>query len=385
MRLFIIIPIILLSFELSAQNVKVSDYKVPVSEARNLRLTGNWDWTQDGDTVLSNNANGTLVFRQFYASLPLAWSFDVDADGSRTLKRDTTSTFIYNHNINVRASFRKYIWDNADWFGTTTINAQHQNVYQQVKSDLSIGYGYGRYINATALAKSVRIEGHLLEDKILEENLPGETLIAIANIIEREGEYKIIYGDTYETYWFNDIEREIKKAGFEYEVGKTALAVLRMRQVLFGINERVNDRYYGWLLSAGFLQPLSTEKRSTKVGNPNLKFDGRYSYPISWELQLNTTLEVFTPIDSSFFKKVETRAGVDFIYELGSRINFVAGYRFSMDKPIEGEVSKSHNLNASFWYYLENNIYLTVNSSLSKQGDQPTLLKSSMGLQYNLF
>ncbi|NUN08450.1 MAG: hypothetical protein HUU54_04665 [Ignavibacteriaceae bacterium] len=360
------------------QNVKVSDYKVPVSEARNLRLNGNWNWSQRGDSVTSNTANSNVVFRQFYSSLPLAWKFDLDATGTKTFEK-------YSHSINTEASFRKYIWDHNDWFGTTTIKADHKNTYQQIKSDLSIGYGYGRYINATALAKAVRIEGHLLADRVLSQYLPKETLIAIANIIERQDEYRIIYGATYETYWFNDIEREIKKAGFEYEVGKTALAVLRMRQVLFGINELVNNRYYGWLVSMGFSQPLSKETKAVPVGKPELQIKASYSYPISWELQVNTDFEVKTPIDSALFKKVDVSSLTEFIYELGSRVNFVATYRLNLRQPAAGATIDDHVINASFLYYIENNISLTVNGSLSKFGDTPQIYTTSLGLQYNLF
>lgn len=377
-RFFILFFLVSFSLMLFPQNVKVSDYKVPISEARNLRLNGNWNWSQRGDSVMSNTANSNLVFKQFYSSLPLAWSFDIDASGAKTFNK-------YSHSVNTEASFRKYIWDDNDWFGTTTIKAEHKQTYNQVKSDLSIGYGYGRYINATALAKAVRIEGHLLEDRVLSQSLPKETLIAIANIIERQDEYRIIYGDTYETYWFNDIEREIKKAGFEYEVGKTALAVLRMRQVLFGINERVNNRYYGWLVSMGFSQPLSKETKAVPVGNPQLQLKASYSYPLNWEIQVNTNLEAKTPIDSTLLKKIDISSITEFIYELGSRINFVATYRFDLKQPVSGTAVDDHIINAAFLYYLENNISLTINGSFSKLGDTPQVYTTSLGLQYNLF
>jgi hypothetical protein len=359
------------------QNVQVDDYQVPISQARSLRFDGSWNWSQTGDTVTSNNGTGTFLYRQFYSSLPFAWFLNVDASGGKNLT-------IYNHNVKVDVSFQKYIFDDADWFGFTRVTGQHANNYKQIASDLTVGFGYGRYINATALAKAVRIEDHLWRDNVILLRLPKETLINIANIIERENEFVVIYGlSTYETYWFEAIENEILKTDALDETGVGSLGILRIRQVLFGINERVNERYYGWDVKTGILFPLTTLDKSA-IGNPNMSISARYSWPINWELQLNSNAEVFTPMDSSFMKQYQVRAGVDFIYELSNRVNFVSGYRLGMIKLPNQPTLSSHDLNTSFWYYLENNIYLTITAGFTKQGDNPRVLKSFIGLQYNL-
>jgi hypothetical protein len=157
-----------------------------------------------------------------------------------------------------------------------------------------------------------------------------------------------------------------------------------MRQVLFGINERVNDRYYGWDATLGVLFPLSTLDKSPP-GNPNLTLSGRYSVPINWQFQINTRLETFTPLDSLFFKQFRGRVVLDFIYELSNRINLLAGYRFGLFKPSNETAVREHNLTASFWYYLENNIYLTISADYIKQGANPKIISTQVGLQYNLF
>ncbi len=377
MRKLFLLIFILSAAAVFPQNIKVTDYQVPISRAKSLRFNGTWNWSQTGTNVTSNNANANLLFKSFYSSLPLAWFLNVNATGGKVYSD-------YTHNINIDASFRKYIWNKRDWFGFSQITAEHATNYKQVASDLTVGFGYGRYINATALAKAVRIEEHLLQDDVLNTYLPKEIMIKIANIIERESEYKDIYGDTYETYWFDAIENEIKKSDALNGDKVGSLGILRMRQVLFGINERVNDRYYGWDVTLGILFPLSTFDKSTP-GNPNLTLSGRYSVPINWQTQINTIAEAFTPIDSLFFKEARTRIGLDFIYELSSRINFVSGYRLGLFKPSTGKAVVEHNLNASFWYYLENNIYLTITGDFTKQGDNPKIIKTNVGLQYNLF
>jgi hypothetical protein len=62
---------------LSAQNVSVQDYKVPVSTAKILRLSGSYNFAQTSDSVqtnvTANNATATGLFRYFYSSLPFAY------------------------------------------------------------------------------------------------------------------------------------------------------------------------------------------------------------------------------------------------------------------------------------------------------------------------
>jgi len=360
------------------QNVQVTDYQVPVSKAQTLRFDGSWNWSQTGNSVTSNNANGTMLFRTFYSSLPMAWFLDVDASGSKAFGE-------YSHNIVIDGSFRKYIWENRDLFGFSSLTAQHAKPYNSVAVDLTVGFGYGRYINATALAKAVRIEEHLVKDKVIPGNLPKETMLNIASIIEREAEYKDKYGEIYEQEWFDDIEHEIEKTNMLEEGGVGSIGVLRMRQVLFNINERVNDRYYGWDVTAGVLFPITSAYDSIPTGNPNLTVGGRFAFPLSWRTQINTTAEIFTPLDSAAFDQVRARIGADFIYELSNRVNFVASYRFGLYKPAEGDMDREHTFSASFWYYLENNIYLTISGDYNKLGNNPKIVSSRVGLQYNLF
>ncbi len=369
--------VFIFSVSLFSQNVKVTDYKVPVSTAKSLRFDGAWNWGQIGDSVSINNAVANLRFRTFYSSLPLAWFINVDAQGGKNYGN-------YNHDVVIDLSYRNYIWEHRDFFGFARLYTEHATQFKQIASDITLGFGYGRYINATALAKAVRIEGHLMKDKVIDDYLPRDVMINIANIIERESEYIDVFGDTYETYWFDDIEQEIVRSELLESESIGSIGLLRMRQVLFGINERVNERYYGWDISAGILYPITTSDKSP-TGKPNLALLGRYAYPFNWSLQVNSVAEIFTPIDTSFFKQIRIRSGVDFIYELSNMINLVSGYRLGIFKPVDLKAVIEHNLSMSFWYYLENNIYLTISGNLTKQGNNPNILSTRIGIQYNLF
>lgn len=368
---------IILTSLVYAQNVSVKDYEVAVSQAKNLRFDGNWNWSQIGDSVSTNLASANLFLRSFYSSLPLAWFIDAEANGFKNKSS-------YGHIIRLQARFNKYIWPRTDLFGFSELNASHTDTSKQIASDLTVGFGYGRYIDATSLAKAVRIEDHLLKDKVISDYLSKEIMLDIANIIEREQEFRVMYGDTYETFWFDAIENEIKKSDKLIEDNVGSIGILRMRQVLFNINERVNQRFYGWDATAGILFPLTTSDKSP-AGNPNLSVGGRYSIPLSWKFQINAVARVFTPMDSSFAKRVTSSLGVDFIYELSNKINFVTNYKVEILKPDGREAVFTNNLGSSFWFYLENNIFLTITGSFAKLGSNPSTLSTNVGLQYNLF
>ncbi|MDP4174416.1 MAG: hypothetical protein Q8933_10635 [Bacteroidota bacterium] len=378
MKRLLLLTIFLIVSVISAQNVDVRDYKVPISKATTFRANGFWNWSQVGDSVSGNTANATVLFRKFYTSLPFAWFINVDATGGRDAGKK-------NYDVKFDGSIRKYIWDREDWFGFSRIRAERANNYDRISSDFTIGAGYGRYINATALAKAVRIEEHLLKEKIISDFLPKEIMINIANIIERQQEYINLYGpEVYETQWFNDIEKQIASSNVLKTPGIGSIGILRMRQVLFGINERVNERYYGWDLSAGALFPITTRDTS-KAGSPNLALTGRYSFPFNWSTQMNIVAEVSTPIDTVFAKQVLANTGVDFIYELSNRINLLAGYRLGIYKPATASAYIDNLVNVSFLYYIENNIYFGINAAYEKLARSPKRLSTSITLSYNLY
>jgi hypothetical protein len=372
----------LFSTLLVGQNVTVSDYDVPISKATILRLNGTYNWSQSSNDTLTivtaNNAAATLTLRSFYSSLPFAWFFDVDATGGKSYSD-------WTHDITIKPSIRKYIWDDKDWFGFAALYARHANTFKQIESDVQVGGGYGRYINATALAKAVRIEEHLIKEGVVRDHMSKETMIKIANIIDRESEFQGVYGATYEKEWYEAIEKEIKDSGLLVGNSLGAIGILRMQEVLKGINEIVNPRYYGWDLNLGVLFNLSKRDKSP-TDSPALAVSGEFSYPIGWSQQVDASASVNTPVDSTFFKQVGITAGINYLYEFSNKINFVAGYTLNYIAPVGSNSYADHALTGSFVFYLENYINLAINASMVRSGlTKLTNLGSNVSLQYNFF
>ena len=382
MKKLLFFSLIFIASNVYSQRVNVTDYDVPVSRAKTFRLNGAYNWAQTSTdtttTVQANNASATIFFRSFYSSLPYAWFIDIDASGGKNFDQ-------YNHSVSIRPSIRKYVWEDKSWFGFGELDISHRKSFKQIRSRLRVGGGYGRYINATALAKAVRIEEHLLRDNIISGHIQKELMINIAHIIEREEEYRNIYGDTYEVNWYEDIEKEFQKSEMLKDETIGAIGILRTQQVLNEINEIVNDRYYGWDVTLGILFNISNADKSPP-DEPALSLGGRYSYPITWRTQINAFADVNTPMDSSFFKEVFSRVGIDFIYEFSNRINFVSGYRLDYVKETGTDYYTINNLSSSFIFYLENRINLSIDGILFYDGQtERTDMKMTVGLQYNLF
>ncbi|MCE1187776.1 MAG: hypothetical protein LWX56_01445 [Ignavibacteria bacterium] len=374
----LLLMLIAISCSAFAQLVEMQDYNVAVSRATTIRFDGTWNFAQTGDKVESNNATGSFLFDQFLSSLPLAWGTTIKATGGKNFDS-------YNHDVSFNGNFKKYVWNDADWFGKTELAARHMSDYKQVASNLFVGFGIGRYIEATPLAKAVRIEDHLIRDGIVTGHLPKSTMLSIAGIIERENEYKAIYSEQlYENAWIRDIENEIQKSDSLKDESVGALGVMRMRQVLFGINERVNKRYYGWDVSLGFQFEMTTHDK-TKPGAPSLSLNVNYALPIGWVAQVTSTSRIATPVDSAFGRMVQLDYSSSLIYELNNRINFVSTYTFTGAKKIDTDWALIHNLYVSFWYYVENNTNFIVAFSYTKAKGAPKNINTNVGLQYNFY
>lgn len=383
MKKFLVIIFIFIPFFIYGQNVKVTDYQVPISSAKILRFNGGFNWQQtnkDGEVFGRNsNANGNLTFNYFYSSLPYAWFLDINAVGEKINDK-------YSHDVLISPRIQKYLWLDRDWFGFVKVNLQHKNTYNQIYSDIYAGYGYGRFIDATALAKAVRIEEHLIKENVIGGYLPKETMIKIANIIEREQEYIGIYGATYETKWYNDIEDAIMDSGLMLGDRVGAIGILRIQQVLKGINERVNNHSYGWDASMGVNYVISTNNKYNIRPSPSLTLGGRYSYPITWRNQVNARLDILTPIDSTFFKQFSLRGSVEYIYELSNKINFVTIYTIDYLKQPDTDALVIQSLRPGFLFYLENQIYLSITANLDKSSvNRTTVMRTNISMQYNFF
>lgn len=342
-----------------AQDVSITDYKVPVSTARSMIVNGNYNYASYGDSTTADNGNVRLIYKQFYSSLPFTWTIDVD--GSGTKQRDD-----YTHAVNLASSLNKYVWNERNWFGFGRFQASHIKDFDNPQSRISVGAGYGRFISATAFAKAIRIDNFLLEEGVISGHLDKETLIELGNIIEKEQEYKDIYGSTYEPKWYENMEKVIKASAKLEGENLGAMGILRIKEVLF--SETIHDRFYGWEIRAGVGYDLSTAYKS-EDRKTTAEAGISFSYPLSLRSQFNHRTQYNSDFNN-LGKVYDATSSTDYTYELSNRIDVFTGYQFQTFKFSEDlDAVNSHVLNLSFIFYIENRINLVINGKMDKTAD----------------
>ena len=296
--------------------------------------------TTEGKEVIHEDGKVGLVYRKFYSSLPFAYFIDALSSASylREFSFDSSgdsSERIWTYEANLDIQVQKYFRETHKFFYFVSPEILMRKDFDRPQTDVILGLGYGRFINATALRKAVRIEDFLFEEGVISDFLPKDTMIALGQIIEKEGEYRNLYGGrSYQQYWYEDMSSEINKTGLVTGGGNIGpIGILRMREVL--TQETISDRFFGWDVNAGIQYQLQTRDKNVERPPPALAVNMRYSRPISWQIQVNTDFKLDTPFNDDFRREYNVRQNVEFIYEITNRIAFVSSNTLHINKKRE--------------------------------------------------
>jgi len=351
-----------------AQNVSVRDFEVPISRASSLFVHFNYGYERAEGTTLMNDAHLGVTYSQFYESLPFAYSTNVLGTWSRVLG---STGYLTAYKADANSRVKAYFWRTHDFFGSLTLHGAMQKSDDQPASDVSLGIGYGRFVNATSLRKAVRIDDFLVAEGVTKERLPKETMLALAYLIEREPEYRQTYGsDTYKKHWYDDIEHVVSESGLLTQGTLGAAGILRIEEVLF--QESVGDRFYGFDLTVGAKLDLTLPDSDAPRPKPAGDVVFRYARPIRWDTQIEGRVRLNTPFDDRFRKTFSLETTTAYLYELTNRVDFRADYLLTVRKPDTGaETTLSHVIAPSFLFYLENEVRLLATLRLVKTPRDP--------------
>jgi hypothetical protein len=98
----------------------------------------------------------------------------------------------------------------------------------------------------------------------------------------------------------------------------------------------------------------------------------RYAHPVGWRSQLGFTAEANTPFTGDFGSVYNASATVDYIYEIGNRVDLtVSNVLLAARSDPDVDVVWSEQLRAGFIFYLENQLNLIVTGNVSKETDNP--------------
>ena len=374
-----------ISSNVSAQNVSVTDYQVPVSAADRLLIDFSMNHATSGSDATTSKGNIGGIYKRFYDSLPFGYSIDVIGSGLVD-KNIVTDEYNTNYQVNGDAGVKKYLMQNSaalkDLFGSVRASSNMLTDYDQPASSLTVGVGYGRFIEATDLAKAVRIEEFLIKEGELTDHLTKEAILEISKIINREGEYRDKYGDTYEKEWYQDMETVMRESGLLKEDGLGAIGILRIEEVLE--REDIADRFYGWDVTLGskfdITLPFTDQDRSPA----NLDVSASYARPIAWRWQVSERISMNTPFDN-FGTAFSSLLSSDISYELSNRVDVRLRHLLQLEKFEADDAKISHSLGASFIYYIENNLNLVVTEQITKAPEDDIISDFTVVLNYRVF
>ncbi|MEO8211182.1 MAG: hypothetical protein ABI840_11540 [bacterium] len=367
-----------------SQNVKITDFNVPISTAKQMLIGGSYNWAQTGDSVTTNQFNVNGAFNTFYTSLPFSWDFSVNASLSGKYADSTRAAY------NLAANINKYFTQRTSAFyfaGLTSSYLRQSEFGRENRPEINVlgGLGYGRLVDATAMAKAIRIDEDLKRFAVTTAYMPKATMQEIAKIIDRESQYRTLYKSIYEYKIIGDILKVVEASGVAGEFVTSSLSYFRIREVLFGINQFINPRYYGGDIRTGVGYTVLTRNDSLKNPAPTLNLQGRYSYPLDLHQQINFTAGANTPFDSSFATLVQGTGNINYSYNLTNRISFIAGYTINLIQQIDNVYDPitnstfgivrdfsipNHIFTAGFNFYLENYISLGITAGLNKRHEQ---------------
>jgi len=373
--LMIIAIMIITNANLFAQNLLITDYKAPVSSARSFLIDLKGNYATVGSELTTDKSNISGVYKSFYESLPYAYSFDCVGAFTRNMGQN-------NYSADVEGRIKKYIWTIHDLFGFVKLHSEYFDTYDQLPVDMTIGLGFGRFVDVTPLAKAVRIEDYLLSEGLLHDDLPAQTMIKFGQTIERESKFKSEYGAVYKVHWYEEMTRLIRESGMLKGERVDAIGILRMDEVLF--RQRVHDRFYGWDATLGAKIKLLISPEEIQRQKPDADITIKYSRPLSWRAQWNERLTVNSPMDKKEFMKVyDLTLNSDFTYEITNRIDFALNHLILIKKI--GQDFNANSLSISFVFFIENSVNLVTSMYLYKTSETELTNSLAISLNYRVF
>jgi hypothetical protein len=367
----------------TAAAISITDYEVPVSTATSAFGGFQYNYASDVNGLkTADNGNISASFNQFYSSLPLGYRLGF----SGILNRDglvDPGEDEWTYNSSAFAQGNKYLSEESNLFGYGRLDGTAGSDYDRPGFTLTLGMGYGRFINATPLARALRAQEELLKEQILVGAIPDNVILDVAKMMAPEviARYQQEY-DQWERHYYGDLEKEFQRSGKLRDNELGGVGALVIRDVL---DEFISDRYYGYEVSAGIGYDLQTPYKDsdrTAFAEANANF----AYPINLRSQFVEFFRVKSPLtDSKFGKEVHMSFTPSYSYEVSNTLDFVTAYILTGDKydVDNSDWMFNHQLKVTLSYYIVNRITFTNTLTLSKPSGADEMAKAfSSGLTY---
>jgi hypothetical protein len=319
------------------------------------------------------------------------WGFNADANANASRGPnegdDTLSDIGYSLRANTDVYFSR---ENDKLFYFAAGSFAHQDSAVDDNLGVTVGIGYGRVWNATALAKALRVQEALGGYALLTRVMSDDELLALAAIIGLEDEYRTKHGvDEYKGTWYADMEALMSEAGVLKAGEMTALATVKLDDILF--DEPISARRHGWLVrgGAGF---QSSDFSGITDNDPRLLFQLEYAQPYGLRGQLIDTATYAPIFGDNTVQNFSNR--LTHSYEISDRIDWINSWELSVQQA-DDELSSRfmvNTLTSSLAFHLTNKLDLGLTLAAVDSDDKPNLVDANddvatsaiLGLRYRL-
>ena len=356
--------------------VTLYDYTEATSEYEDAYLTGSLT-ANDGNGFGQTSYSATLNadYERVFSSANRDTEVAGYAGGSvaRGSAAGTGSTSTYGAGVSGQVS--NYFRPNskaAFWFANA--NIEGLKGAEDLNSDVGIGLGYGRVVNATPMAKAIRLVEALREIGELKAVPSKAAHQQVANIINREDEYVAKHGfKLYQKFWFADIERALGQGTLG------AGAVIEAYDVLN--NEFISTRRIGWKVQAGLAVSLSTFD-GEDAGDPGLSFAAEYHRPWNAQTQFSNEASLLTTYGDD--DRYTLSNDMSLTYELSDKIDWENTWNLTHIDSGSSDVT-NNSLTSTFSYELDNQLDLKVIAAATKiDGADDVDTSLNIGVGYRL-
>ena len=371
--------------------IEITDYTFPVSAYQEAFVEGQLSTNSGNQDQTSYKYNLFVDYEAVYSSMPRTWRlrFDGLADGSRGPTKSDLDRSQKNIVANALGTVDNYFYEDNTWFWFGSGDLGYRDEAEDVFAKAGVGIGYGRIINATALAKVLRVEEELREDDLLSGSISDDVYLELAKVIDREDEFKSKYGsEEYKQHWFDAFEEILKREGLVKGDSLGASGALRMDRVLF--DEAISIRRHGWVVRAGaglVLQDFNGETDN----DPSLDLVFEYAMPIGLKSQFDNILSYSTIMADDTDQIVRNQ--MSYTYEITDRHDWENRWDLTYLTPGSSELEDTltNKLSTTYRYYLTNRVSLgatlaltDVEDNIDDNGNDDTDVGTFFNIRYRL-
>ncbi|UCF78586.1 MAG: hypothetical protein JSW03_11005 [Candidatus Eiseniibacteriota bacterium] len=370
--------------------ISLTDYQFPESSYQELYLDAALNQgNSSGDSVqMSYSGLARIDGRVVYRSLPFEYAITgygaVNFERGAVEGEDAESA----HDLYMNIIGKKYLQGMADdkLFGFGEVSGHYRKLMAMDEADdprveILGGVGYGRVIDATVLARAIRINEDLMKYNIIQTNIPDDALIEMAQVIERESEFRSKYGPVeYKKYYYDEVVKVLKDAGVLMQDELPPMGVIRIEEILDPAKEPMSAREHGWVVRAGV--GVVASDYDGEAGDPYLQATGEYTRPLGIRFQFSDKLQYATVFEDDPTHNVTNTLA--YTYELSNRIDWYNTWNLSYMHPTAEGLDDliGNNLSSTFRYYIANlwEVAATFTFAHSKYGDEDGVWNQGLSL-----